>query len=58
MPDSSIGEILQDPVAIGAALRQAFREAVARHKRAGVPMVFWEDGEVVEVPPKELPEPG
>ena len=55
---ATIDEILDDGSAIDAALQQAFREAVAKHKRAGVPMVFWEDGEIVEVPPEELPEPG
>ena len=55
---ATIAEILDDGSATGAALQQAFREAVAKHRRAGVPMVFREDGEIVEAPPEELPEPG
>ena len=33
---------------------QAGREAIARHKALGVPIVIWRDGKVVEVPPEEI----
>lgn len=33
---------------------QAGREAYARHKMWGVPVVIWRDGKVVEVPPEDI----
>ena len=33
---------------------QAGREAYARHKALGIPIVIWRDGKVVEVPPEEI----
>ena len=33
---------------------QAAREAYARHKALGIPIVIWRDGKVVEVPPEEI----
>jgi predicted ABC-type ATPase len=33
---------------------QASREAIARHKALGVPIVIWRDGKVVVVPPEEI----
>jgi hypothetical protein len=33
---------------------QAGREALARHKRLGLPIVTWRDGRVVEIPPEEI----
>ena len=33
---------------------QAGREAFARHKALGIPVVIWRDGRVVEVPPEEI----
>ncbi len=40
--------------AIEAAMQQAVREAVIRHKRMGWPMVIWRDEQVVWVPAEEL----
>ena len=42
-----IGEVM-------AIFDQAGREALARHKALGIPVVIWRDGEVVEVPPEEI----
>jgi hypothetical protein len=39
---------------ITESLRQAGREARARHKALGHPIVIWRDGRVVVVPPEEL----
>jgi hypothetical protein len=39
-----------------AALDQAGREAMWRHKRLGVPVALWQDGQVVEIPAEEIPE--
>ncbi len=33
---------------------QAGREAYARHKALGIPIVTWRDGKVVEIPPEEI----
>ena len=33
---------------------QAGREALARHKALGIPVVIWCDGKVVEVPPEDI----
>jgi len=52
-----IEEAIDDDVAIQAALDRAFRKAVLEHRRAGVPMVFWEDGKIVHVPADQVPLP-
>lgn len=41
-------------VAIDKAIKEAVRDALIRHKRAGVPIVIWKDGKVVRVPPEEI----
>ncbi len=56
-PADRIGRAFADPGPITAALQQAFRDAIRKHKQAGVPMVFWEDGKVIEVAPEDLPDP-
>ena len=50
-----IDELFRDGRAIDEALRQAVRKALLRHKKAGVPIVSWEDGKVVVIPPEEIP---
>lgn len=55
---STIDEIMQDGRLVDLALRRAAREALIRHKRAGVPISVWEDGKVVEIPPAEIRIPG
>ncbi len=42
-----IGEVME-------IFDQAAREAYARHKALGIPVVIWRDGQVVEVPPEEI----
>lgn len=37
-------------------MQRAGREAIRRHKRGGVPLVVWQDGRVVHIPPEELPD--
>ena len=32
------------------ALKEAVAEAIADHKRHGVPIVVWQDGQVVKIP--------
>jgi predicted ABC-type ATPase len=50
----NIDEAFRNPEPILAALRQAYREAVRQHRASGVPMVFWENGKVVEIPADQL----
>ena len=38
------------------ALRRGRQEAMRRHIAAGAPMIFYENGQVVEVPPEKLRE--
>lgn len=42
-----VGEVM-------AIFDQSGREALARHKALGIPVVIWRDGKVVEVPPEEI----
>jgi len=53
----SFDERIQDEALLEAAFRRAFRKAVLEHRRAGVPMVFWEDGKIVHVPADQVPLP-
>lgn len=49
-----IEEAFRNPELILEALRKSYREAVRLHRAYGVPMVFWENGKVVEVPADQL----
>ena len=46
MPDDP-QEIAVNDATIGPAIRQAAREAIERHRQAGLPVVLWEDGKTV-----------
>ena len=35
--------------------RRAVRKALLRHKQLGLPIVSWEGGKVVVIPPEEIP---
>ena len=52
-----IDRIFAEGTAIDRALNNAFYQAVARHRRAGVPLVAWREGKVVRIPPEEIPLP-
>jgi hypothetical protein len=39
---------------IDEALEEGVREAMLRHKRAGLPVVIWRDGHSVWVKPEDL----
>jgi hypothetical protein len=54
--EKDIGQIFRDGKAIDEALQQAYREAVRLHRMHGVPMVFWENGKIVEIPADQLPD--
>jgi hypothetical protein len=36
------------------ALKEAVTEAIAEHKRKGIPIVVWRDGKVVEIAPDRI----
>lgn len=57
MTEDRIDEVWQDDARMQDALDAAFRDAVRRHRAANVPMVMWEDGEVREVSPFDIPLP-
>jgi hypothetical protein len=44
-----------DLASILRALRQAVREALLDHKRAGNPVAEWRDGQVVWIEPQDIP---
>ena len=50
----SVGELLADSAKVTEAVRQAGRDARLLHKKMGVPLVVWRDGQVVEIPPEEI----
>jgi hypothetical protein len=50
-------EIWDDDARMQAILDRAFQGAVRRHRAADVPMAMWEDGEVREVSPFDIPLP-
>jgi hypothetical protein len=50
----SIRELFLDGKAMDRAMRKGVREALLRHKRAGVPIVVWRSGKVVRIPPSQI----
>ena len=53
-PDIDIPAILEDEPRVQKALRGAVQKAIRTHKLMGVPIVVWEDGKVVEIPPEKI----
>jgi hypothetical protein len=53
-PKSRITELLRDGTVIDRAMRKAVRQALLRHRQAGVPIVEWRDGKIVVTPPEEI----
>ncbi|MDR1083903.1 MAG: hypothetical protein LBP22_03370 [Deltaproteobacteria bacterium] len=49
-----IDALITNEKVVVEAIRKGTREAMKRHIAAGVPMVSWEDGKVVEIPPEKL----
>lgn len=50
----TIPEIFADGAAIDKAIKEAVRQAVLEHKRAGRSLPVWRDGKVVWLPPEEV----
>ena len=57
MTEDRIDEVWRDDARMQGALDLAFRMAVRRHRAANVPMTMWQDGEVREVSPFDIPLP-
>ena len=51
---AAIWRAMMDDEKLEAALEQAERETLLRHKRLGQPIVVWRDGKVVHVPAEEI----
>jgi hypothetical protein len=49
-----MADLIENDAPIIEALRKGAREAMKRHIMAGQPMVSWEDGQVVLIPPEKL----
>ena len=50
----NIDELFRRMTEIDAAVREAARQAVLRHKVAGNPIADWQDGRVVLVQPNDI----
>ena len=50
----TIRELLLDGRAVDRAMREAVKEALLRHERAGVPLAVWRSGEVVRIEPSRV----
>lgn len=55
--DDRLDEVWYDDARMQRALDLAFHDAVRRHRAANVPVVMWQDGEVREVSPFDIPLP-
>ncbi len=53
-PTKSISELFAEGTAIDRAMARAAREARRRHKLLGHPIVVWENGRVVHIPPEAI----
>lgn len=53
-PVVNLDEILADSRQVEAALREAVRTALTRHKQAGNPVAVWRDGKVEWLLAKDL----
>lgn len=53
-PNVDIERICSERSEIDKALDRAGRNARLRHKQLGVPLVVWQDGKIVEIPPEEI----
>lgn len=53
-PTVDVNQICREGTKIDEAVERAARDARLRHKQLGVPLVVWQDGKVVEIPPEEI----
>ena len=57
MTEDRIDKVWQDDARMQGARDAAVQNAVRRHRAANVPMVMWEDGNVREISPFDIPLP-
>ena len=50
-----ISEIFKNKKKITRAIGQGVHEALLRHKKAGNPIVSWEDGKIIWIQPEDIP---
>jgi len=55
MSDLAPSERVHDEARILRALQRAVRRALRQHKLAGNPVAVWRDGQVVWIPPEDIP---
>ena len=56
MPEpGNISALFEDGAAIDAALARAAEAARREARLLGRPLIVWQDGQVVEVPPDQIP---
>ena len=56
MPEpGTISALFEDGAAIDAALAKAAEAARREARLLGRPLIVWQDGQVVEVPPDQIP---
>jgi hypothetical protein len=53
-PEVDVEGICREGTQIDQAIERGAREARLKHKQLGVPLVVWQDGKVVEIPPEEI----
>jgi len=49
-----IAAIVRDGTAIDRAIERAQRRVMQRHRQLGIPLVIWQHGRVVEIPPENM----
>ena len=52
-----IEKLLREGTVIDRAMRAAAREAIRRHKQAGVPVALWKNGKTIWVDANDLEKP-
>ncbi len=50
----NIDDIFSNGKEIDEALQKAVREALLQHKKAGNPVVSWEEGKIVWIQPEDI----
>jgi hypothetical protein len=53
--DERLADLLQDDQRMLFAIQKGVHKACRIHKALGVPMVVWENGQVKEIPPEQIP---
>ncbi|MCT7985361.1 hypothetical protein NG796_18980 [Laspinema sp. A4] len=53
-PSKSISEIFEERTLIDRALKVAANRAFLLHTQLGRPIVVWQDGKIVKIPPEEI----